>query len=83
MTPMDEIFRKHIPRYFSNARCLTRREALLLRDHGIGRTTRSWIVWRDDAGTVTLGRPTLQLRVVCGLRRRWTAGGPWELHRVY
>jgi hypothetical protein len=68
MTSKNEIFRLPVLRNLSNARRLTQREALLLRDHGFGRTTRRWIVWRDDAGTVTLGRP---------------AGNGWEMHRVY
>ena len=73
MTPIDEIFRTYIPQQrhwaYSGPRHLTQREALLLRDRGFGRTTRRWHVWRDDAGTVTLGRPV--------------TGGGWEVHRVY
>jgi len=68
MTSTDAIFRLPVLRSLSAARSLTQREALLLRDRGFGRTTRRWIVWRDDAGTVTLGRP---------------AGNGWEMHRVY
>jgi hypothetical protein len=68
MTSKNEIFRLPVLRNLSNARSLTQREALLLRDRGFGRATRRWIVWRDDAGTVTLGRP---------------AGNGWEMHRVY
>ena len=68
MHDTNNVFRLPVPRSLSAARSLTQREALLLREHGFGRTTRRWIVWRDDAGTVTLGRP---------------AGNGWEMHRVY
>jgi hypothetical protein len=75
MLLIEEIFLSPVPRrrdQYGNTyspRHLTDREARLLRDIGLGRPTRRWIVWRDDAGVVTLGRPS-------------PAGG-YEMHRVY
>ena len=47
---------KPIPTHYRNARHLTAREVRLLKfEHR--RATRRWIVFRDDAGRVIVGRP--------------------------
>lgn len=46
-----------IPRFYRNARLMTAREVALARKEGIP-ATRRWIIFRDEADRVVLGRPT-------------------------